>query len=125
MIKENQSSLNQKQLEIILKTNPMIDDYHTGIRDLKDIKTAEEAFSESIKNNESSFDDFSVEDMKESLKTKLITVYSSHPIKNGVFVTPSKMDAKSYAGNGEIYQKRVNILDIAWIDQFEGQYAKF
>lgn len=36
----------QSQLDIILKSNPMKDDYHTGIRNLDDIKTAQEAFEE-------------------------------------------------------------------------------
>ncbi len=35
-----------KQLEIIQQTNPMTDDYHTGIRSVDDIKTAEEVFTE-------------------------------------------------------------------------------
>ena len=37
-----------KQLEIIQQTNPMTDDYHTGIRSVDDIKTAEEVFTKPI-----------------------------------------------------------------------------
>lgn len=36
----------QKQLDIVLKYNPMLDDYHTGIRTIKDIKTWQECFDD-------------------------------------------------------------------------------
>ena len=31
--------LKQRQFDIVTKLNPMLDDYHTGIRSLDDIKT--------------------------------------------------------------------------------------
>ena len=51
-------------------------------------------------------------------------VYSSHPIKNGTFVTPSKMEAMSYASSDKVYSKVVSLYDVAWIDPTQGQYAK-
>ena len=53
-----------------------------------------------------------------------IVVYSSHPIKNGTFVTPSKMEATSYASSDKVYSKVVSLYDVAWIDPTQGQYAK-
>lgn len=40
-------SLKQKQLNIILKNNPVNDDYHTWIRNIEDIKTFEETLQDS------------------------------------------------------------------------------
>ena len=40
-------SLKQKQLNIILKNNPVNDDYHTWIRTIEDIKTFEETLQDS------------------------------------------------------------------------------
>lgn len=118
-------SLKQKQLEIVLKENPMLDDYHTGIRTIDDIKTFEEAFFED--GEYSGMDpDFTEEMANKSMETGKITVYSSYPIENGVFVSPSKMEASQYAGGDvkKLYSKEININDVAWIDGAEGQYAK-
>ena len=122
---EIQESTPQKrqQYEIIKQTNPMLDDYHTGIRSPEDIKT----FNEVI-NDEDSFawGDFSKEDAQQALKQGKITVYSSYPIEQGVFVSTSKMQAQEYAGgNGsKVYSKEVPLEDVAWINGDEGQYAK-
>jgi hypothetical protein len=102
----------------------MLDDYHTGIRSVNDIKTAEEAFREIINENGEAAPDFNASDMQKALQSGKITVYSSNPIKNGVFVTPSRMQAEAYAGKGKVYSETVNIGDVAWIDYIEGQYAK-
>ena len=91
--------LMQKQLETILTFNPMFDDYHTGIRTISDIHTFQELYDEEILNG-STYDEFDlvvydepkslyVPDIEEILKKGTITVYSSYPIKQGVFVTPS------------------------------------
>ena len=53
-----------------------------------------------------------------------VVVYSSKPIANGIFVTPSETEAKSFAGNSAIYSKPVALSDVAWIDEIQGQYAK-
>lgn len=114
-------SLKQKQLEIILKTNKMNDDYHVGIRNLNDIKNWEEA----MKDSESFvYGDFDQKNAVEALKTGKITIYSSYPIKNGTFVSTSKNMAKDYAGKGTIYTKVVPLTDVAWINGDEGMYAK-
>lgn len=109
----------QKQFEIIQEFNPMQDDYHTGIRKASEIKTPQEAFIE-----ESGYPDFTKEDMKKALEKGTVTIYSSKPISQGGFVSPSKMMAQDYAGSGKIYSMEANINDVAWIDSAEGQYAK-
>ena len=126
--------LKEKQLETILTFNPMTDDYHTGIRTVSDIHTFQELYDEEILNG-STYDEFDlvvydepkslyVPDIEEILKKGTITVYSSYPIKQGVFVTPSKVEARSYSGEKPIHSRRVRLTDVAWIDFNEGQYAK-
>lgn len=121
----------QAQLDIILKTNPMLDDYHTGIRKVEDIKTlgesVEEARSEAEKYGDdewSAYPDITNDMLQNALETGEITIYSSKRIKNGVFVTPSYMQASDYAGGGNVYEKTVPLTDVAWINTDEGQYAK-
>ena len=67
----------QTQLDIILKTNPMLDDYHTGIRKVEDIKTLGESVEEAvafypnqIKSADNNNGDFSTEndDIRYSLR---------------------------------------------------------
>lgn len=113
----------EAQLELILRENPMHDDYHTGIRSVKDINTAEEAFHQAIEDGEGTNPDFTADMMEDSLRSGHVTVYSSSPIKKGSFITPSRMMANDYAGGGRIYSKRVPLKDVAWIDDAEGQYA--
>ena len=118
----------QKQLDIILKNNPANDKDmpgHTWIRELKDILTFEEALDDAgYDENDDLTPDFKAADLKKALKTRKITVYSSYNIKPGTFVTPSKMEAQNYAGSSKVYFKTVNLEDVAWIDPFQGQYAK-
>lgn len=117
----------EKQLEIINKSNPAPDSYHTWVRSTDDILTLQEAVDEVLAEDEeyelSSYPDVSDEMIREALRTGKIRVYSSKPIKNGVFVTPSMMQAKDYAGRGAVYSKEVPISDVAWINTDEGQYA--
>ena len=121
----------QAQMDIILKTNPMLDDYHTGIRKVEDIKTLEESVGEARSEAEkygdeewSAYPDITNDMLQNALETGEITIYSSKPIKNGVFVTPSYMQASDYAGGGNVYEKTVPLTDVAWINTDEGQYAK-
>lgn len=123
----------QQQLEIIKKTNPMLDDYHTGIRTVDDIKTFKEAYDIAKKEAKdsgwteyASYPDITNEMIEDSLKTGKITVYSSNDIKNGAFVTPSYEQALEYAGNdsSKVKSKKVNVDEVAWINLDEGQYAK-
>lgn len=117
--------LKEKQLELLLEINPMTDDYHTGIRKLEDIKSFKEAVNDDIKDEEiGAYPDFSKEDALKAIKDGYITIYSSHPIENGVFVTPSKMNAQDYAGGNEVYSKKVPLDEVAWINSDEGEYAK-
>lgn len=121
-IKET-TPMKNAQFEIIQKTNPMLDDYHTGIRTPKDIKT----FDEVIKDEESFvWGDFSREDAQKALQEGKITIYSSYPIENGTFVSTSKKQAEDYAGGrgNKVYSQEVPLNEVAWISGDEGQYAK-
>ncbi len=120
---EEASPEKREQYEIIQKNNPMQDDYHTGIRSPKDIKTWEEA----MKDEDSfSWGDFSKKDAEEALKNGQITVYSSYDIKQGTFVSTSKVQAEEYAGGkgSKVYEKTIPLNEVAWINGDEGQYAK-
>lgn len=113
------------QLFIVQKTNPMLDDIHTGIRSIEDILTFEEAMN--APENWLVFSpDYEKEDMEKAFETGVITVYSSYPIEDGNFVTPSRMEAECYAGGpgSYVYSKTVPLENIAWIDNYEGQYAE-
>ena len=116
-------NLKQQQLDIINNSNPMTDDYHTGIRSIDDIKTFEE-----VVNDDESFvwGDYSRDDALRDLQKGTVTVYSSKPIENGNFVSTSKNQARDYAGGkqAQIYSKEVPIQDVAWINGDEGQYAR-
>ncbi|MBE6934380.1 MAG: hypothetical protein E7462_04945 [Ruminococcaceae bacterium] len=71
--------------------------------------------------------DFSREDAENALKNNSITVYSSHPIRSGTFVSTSYTQAWEYAGgnkNSKVYSKEVPLDDVAWINGDEGEYAK-
>ena len=113
----------REQYEIIKENNPMLDDYHVGIRSPKDIKTFQEVI-----NDEESFGwgDFSKKDAEKALKKGEITIYSSYPIKQGTFVSTSKIQAEEYAGGrgNKIYSKTIPLSEVAWINGDEGQYAK-
>ncbi|QIX85942.1 hypothetical protein [Campylobacter ureolyticus] len=50
--------------------------------------------------------------------------YSSNPIVSGNFVTPSKIEAMAYTGNGKVYEKSVNINEVAWLDNLQGKYIQ-
>ena len=125
LFEEANMNRKQKQLAIILANNPCYDDYHTWIRSEKDICTFEEVLNdEEYKNYDVFIEDFSRIDALNALSVGKIMVYSSQKITPGIFVTPSKLEAKGYAGNGKIYQKVVLLTDVAWIDILQGQYAK-
>lgn len=112
-------SLRERQFDAIQESNPMQDDIHTGIRSLEDILTFEEAIEIG-----SFAPDYTEEMAQKALLSGNIVVYSSKPIGQGIFVTPSRQEAEAYAGGGRIFSRRVELNDIAWIDTIEGQYAK-
>ena len=61
--------------------------------------------------------------IEEAIESGEITVYSSYPIEQGVFVSPSYMEAASYSGDGNVYEKTVKTDEVAWIDPTQGMYA--
>ena len=111
----------ERQLKIILETNPADDDFHTWIRTVDDILTFDEIYKDGIAGNPTP--DFTEQDIIEVLRTGRVTVYSSKPIENGNFVSPSKMEAASYSGDETVYTAEVDISDVAWIDETQGQLA--
>lgn len=117
-------STKREQLDIINETNPAPNIYSTWIRTVDDIKTLSETLDDPDWDYEEFNPDLTRADIKSAIEKGKIKVYSSYPIKNGVFVSPSRMEAESYSGNGKIYQKTVDINDVAWIDPTQGQYAK-
>lgn len=111
-----------QQLKKISMENPMLDSYHTGIRNISDIKM----FKETLNDPESFVNpDFTREMAENALKSGEITIYSSKPLNNAVsqFATPSKMMASDYAGNGKVYSRKVDVNDIAWISGDEGNFV--
>ena len=119
-----QKKLKELQNEIIQRENPMLDDYHTGIRNADDILTFDEALNNGDFEEGEDFDpSYTWAMAQKAIKSGKITVFSSYPIKQGVFVSPSRMEAESYSGNGKLYKKTVPLTDVAWIDPTQGQYA--
>ena len=114
----------QKQLDVILETNPAPNTYQTWVRSVDDIKTLAETLEDSDWQDEDINPDLTRTDIQNAVDSGKIMVYSSYPIKNGVFVSPSRMEAESYSGNGKVYEKEVDINDVAWIDPTQGQYAE-
>ncbi len=109
----------QIQFEIIQQYNPMRDDYHVGIRSPEEIKT----FQEAIEDPESFvWGDYSRADAERDLKRGTVTVYSSHPIRQGTFVSTSRNMARDY-GAGKIFMRTVSPDRVAWINGDEGMFA--
>ena len=115
----------QKQLDIINTHNPFNPELgeHTWIKSTDDVNTYQEVWEKEGELCDMT-PDFTKDQAQKALESGKITVYSSYPISQGIFVTPSKMEAQNYAGNGKVYSKVVNLDDVAWIDTLQGQYAK-
>ena len=114
----------EAQFQLIQQNHPNTSSTeYTWIDSADDIKTFDEAFAGQQGNVTP---DFTAEMIEEARRTGKITVYSSHRFltRPGTFVTPSKMLAQDYAGDGKVYAKTVDVNDIAWIDEEQGQYAK-
>lgn len=124
-INENQEyDFKKKQLEVILKTNPMHDDIHLGIRKVEDIKTWEEC-KEYYKTDD---EGFSYPDNQFNkicnIRCPFVSIYSSYDIKPGVFVSTSKMMSQDYVGpSGKVFSKNVRPNEVAWINGDEGVYV--
>lgn len=114
--------LAKRQAEIINAHNPAEDDIHTWIRNAEDVMTYGDAVKMYGAGDEAP--DFTAADKARALETGEITVYSSKPIEQGAFVTPSKMEAQTYAGTTDVHEATVRLEDVAWIDPMQGQYAK-
>lgn len=115
------------QVETVRKNNPAEDDYHTWVRNVGDVKTFDEMLADAERDyadyGDMTYPDITIDDLREARESGYITVYSSKPIRQGVFVTPSRMNAEDYAGGGKVYEKRVPTSSVAWIGQDEGQLA--
>lgn len=119
----NETALKREQYNIIQKYNPAPEgSNYVWVRSPDDIKT----FAEAINDDESFvWGDYSKEDAIRDLKRNKVTVYSSYPIGQGVFVSTSFNQARDYAGDGsKVYSKEVSPDSVAWINGDEGQYAQ-
>ena len=112
------------QFEVIQNSNPADDGYHTWIRSADEIRTFAETLNDPEWSDYAEFDpDYTREMADKALKSGIIRVYSSYKISDGVFVSPSRMEAESYSGDGNVFSKTVRVDDVAWIDPTQGQYA--
>ena len=117
------------QMRAVTEANPMLDDYHVGIRERNDVRSFDEILAEAEKGweeyGEMMYPDMTIEMLREAKESGKITVFSSKPIQTGTFVTPSRMNAEEYAGGlgSKVYSKTVPVDEVAWIDESEGQYA--
>ena len=120
------NDVRQKQWEIIQKTNPKEEGTNsTWVDKPKDAKTFYEVNHKDSDYpfNENYSDDWTVKDKMNVEATGKITVYSSYPIEDGNWVTPSKEEGLSYAGSGKLYSATMDPRDIAWVDAGQGQVA--
>ena len=125
MTRSSVESHKRAQFDVIQASNPAYDDVHTWVRSVGDILT----FGEAIRSDpdfvgEDWTPDYTWDDTMDAVSSGEITVYSSNRIRNGTWVTPSKMEAQSYAGGSQVYSMKVKLEDIAWVDGMQGMYAK-
>lgn len=120
----NLSDRKAAQLAVIEQSNPFNAELgaHTWIRGTEDVLTYREAI-DNFGGVDDVTPDFRASDVQRALDSGYMTVYSSYPITQGTFVTPSRMEAQSYAGDGHVYSKRVPLDDVAWLDEVQGQYT--
>ena len=116
-----------KQFEIIQQYNPAPDDYHTWVRSASDILTYDEALKAYSDGNEDGniAPNYSVDDAERCIIDDEMTVYSSAQIWLGSFVTPSQIEAESYAGGKKVYTKNVSPYEAAWLDVLQEQYTGY
>lgn len=115
----------REQFRIIQNHNPAPNSYSTWIRSAEECHTFGEVLEDPEWEDYDEFNpDYDRSMAQRALESGRITVYSSYPISQGVFISPSRMEAESYSGSGKVYRKTVNISDVAWIDPTQGQYAK-
>ena len=116
-----------KQCQLILKTNPPFTDYSTWVRTPEDILSFQEMFNQARleyeEYGELIYPDLDWDVFQNASENRKIMVFSSYPIKTGVFVSPSRICAEGYAMDKRVFSKVVSVDDVAWIDFTEGQYA--
>lgn len=116
-----------KQCQLILKTNPPFNDYSTWVRTPEDILSFQEMFNQArleyAEYGELMYPDLDWDVFQNASENRKIMVFSSYPIKTGVFVSPSRICAEDYAMDKRVFSKVVSVDDVAWIDFTEGQYA--
>lgn len=121
--RNNYADNRKAQFELLQKTNPMTDDYHTGIRSPEEIYTLKNIVDSYNQDNNFTYPDFTLADAQNALASGNINVYGSKPIEPGAFASPSKMMATDYAGGGEVYTKNIPLEDFAFIESGdEGNY---
>ena len=74
--------------------------YHTWVRNVEDIHTLDEALEDPEWDYDEFDPDYTRAMAEDAIQTGEIRVYSSYPITEGVFVTPSEMEAESYSADG-------------------------
>ena len=120
---QNRLNLGDKfRAKIVKDNNPVGDNYHAWIRGENDIKTFKQAYDDDGGGDLAP--DFTEAMAKKAIDSGEIIVYSSRPVKAGSFVTPSKMEAKNYAGSGEIYEEKLKLNDVSWLDALQGQVTR-
>lgn len=113
----------QAQFDLLQKTNPMTDEYHTGIRSPEEIYALKNIVDSYNADNNFTYPDFTLQDAQKALANGELPVYSSKPIEPGAFISPSKMMATDYAGGGNVYTKNIPVEDFAFIESGdEGNY---
>lgn len=126
-INPQRETARSRQASEVNETNRMRDDYHTGIRSREDVRSFDEVLAEAEKDFAEDgamvYPDMDIETMRQAKNKGTVTVYSSKPIEAGTFVTPSRMNASDYAGEGRIYEKEIPVDSVAWISIDEGQYT--
>lgn len=113
------------QFELLQKTNPMLDNYHTGIRSAKEINRLQDLVDKFDADNMFTNPDFTIDNARAAVAKGTLPVFSSKPIEPGVFVSPSKMMATDYAGGdaSKVFSKEIPLDDFAAIlSGDEGNY---
>lgn len=113
------------QFELLQKTNPMLDNYHTGIRSAQEINRLQDLVDKFDADNMFTNPDFTIDNARAAVAKGTLPVFSSKPIEPGVFVSPSKMMATDYAGGdaSKVFSKEIPLDDFAAIlSGDEGNY---
>jgi len=124
MTPDENAARRQAQFDLLQRTNPMTDEYHTGIRTPEEIRTLKNIVDNYNEDDNFTYPDFTLADAQKALVNGELPVYSSKPIEPGAFISPSRMMAQDYAGQGgQVYTKNIPLEDFAFIESGdEGNY---